>query len=93
MLALGHVSRKKEKIKEEEIQSMKCTEGTQTEEGSKWLKKHKRRSKVRESKSLKEKIKEDKETKRIDCGQVNKWKKDANGCFGAPHGEEGRTGW
>jgi hypothetical protein len=39
MLALGNVLRKKEKIKEKEIKSMKCVEGTQTEEGSKWLKK------------------------------------------------------
>jgi hypothetical protein len=68
MLTLGHVLRKKAKIKEEERQSMKCAEGTQTEEGSKWLKKHKRRSEVRESNSLKEKIKKDKATKRIDRG-------------------------
>jgi hypothetical protein len=60
MLALGHVLRKKENIKEEERQSMKCMKGTQTEEGSKWLKKHKRRNKVRKSKSLKENIKEEK---------------------------------
>jgi hypothetical protein len=39
MLALGHVLRKKAKIKEKERQSMKCVEGTQTEEGSKWLNK------------------------------------------------------
>jgi hypothetical protein len=51
---------------------MKCTEGTQIEEGSMWLKKHKRRNEVKESKSLKEKIKEGKTTKKIDCGQVNK---------------------
>jgi hypothetical protein len=48
MLALGHVLRKKAKIKEEERQSMKSAEGTQTEEGSKWLKKQKRRSEVKE---------------------------------------------
>jgi hypothetical protein len=80
-LALGHVLRKKENIKEEERQSMKCTEGTQTEEGSKWLKKHKRRNKVKESKSLKEKIKEDKEAKKIDHGQVNKQKKTLMGAL------------
>jgi hypothetical protein len=72
LLDLGHVSRKKEKIKEEEIQIRKCMEGTQTEEGSKWLKNHKRRSEVRENKSSKEKIKEKKVAKRIYCGQVNK---------------------
>jgi hypothetical protein len=72
LLDLGHVSRKKENIKEEEIQIRKCMEGTQTEEGSKWLKNHKRRSEVRENKSLKENIKEDKVEKRIYCGQVNK---------------------
>jgi hypothetical protein len=43
---------------------MKCVEGTQTKEGSKWLKKHKRRNEVKESKPLKEKIKEDKAAKR-----------------------------
>jgi hypothetical protein len=80
-LALGHVLRKKVKIKEEERQSMKCAEGTQTEEGSKWLKKHKRRNEVKESKSLKEKIKEDKETKKIDRGQVSKWKKTLMGAL------------
>jgi hypothetical protein len=74
-LSLGHVLRKKENIKEEERKSMKCAKDTQTEEGSKWLKKHKRRNEVKESKSLKEKIKEDKETKNIDRGQVRKWKK------------------
>jgi hypothetical protein len=75
MLALGHVLRKKEKIKEEERKSMKSTKGTQIEEGSKWLKKHKIRNKVKERKSLKEKIKEDKKKIYIDRGQVRKWKK------------------
>jgi hypothetical protein len=46
-LALGYVLRKKAKIKEEERQSIKCVKGTQTEEGSKWLKKKKRRSEVK----------------------------------------------
>jgi hypothetical protein len=72
VLALGHVLRKKEKIKEEERQSMKCAEGTQTKEGSKWLKKHKRRNEVKESKPFKENIKEEKETKKIDRRQVSK---------------------
>jgi len=75
MLALGHVLRKKAKIKEEERQSMKCEEGTQTKEGSKWLKKHKRSNEVKESRSLKDKIKEDKAVKKIDHGQVSKRKK------------------
>jgi hypothetical protein len=39
LLALGYVLRKKEKIKEEEIQSTKCAKGTQMEEGLKWSKK------------------------------------------------------
>jgi hypothetical protein len=71
----------KEKIKEEERQRMKCTEGTQTKEGSKWLKKHKRGNEVRESKPVKEKIKEEKETKRIGCGQVRKRKKTLMGAL------------
>jgi hypothetical protein len=60
---------------------MKCVEGTQTEEGSKWLKKHKRRNKVKESKLLKEKIKEDKTSKKMDRGQVSKWKKTLMGAL------------
>jgi hypothetical protein len=74
LLALGHVLRNKVKIKEEERQSMKCMEGTQIEEGSKWLKKHKKRNEVKESNPLKEKIKEDKATMKIDRGQVSKQK-------------------
>ena len=50
-------------------------EGTQTEEGLKWLKKKKRRNEVRKRKSLKEKIKEDKASKNMDRGQLSKWKK------------------
>jgi hypothetical protein len=42
---------------------------------------------------LKEKIKEDKASKNMDHGQLNKRKKTPTGCFGAPHGKEGRTGW
>jgi hypothetical protein len=38
---------------------MNCVEGTLTENGSKWSKKQKRRSEVRESESLNEKIEED----------------------------------
>jgi hypothetical protein len=54
---------------------MKCMEGTQTEEGLKWLKKHKRRNEVKEINSLKEKIKEDKAAKKTDHGQFSKRKK------------------
>jgi hypothetical protein len=60
---------------------LKCTEGTQIEEGSKWLKKHKRRNEVKENKSLKEKIKEDKATKNIYRGQVRKQKKTLMGAL------------
>jgi hypothetical protein len=66
---------------------MKCAEDTQTEEGSKWLKKKKRRREVKEKKVVKERIKEDE----LWTGQQAE--EDTNGCFGAPRGEEGRTGW
>jgi hypothetical protein len=59
-------------------------EGTLTENGSKWSKKKKRRSEVRESESLNEKIKEDRSTKKMDRGQLNKWKNPPTRCFGAP---------
>jgi hypothetical protein len=45
-----------------------------TEIGSKWLKKQKRRSEVRESESLNEKTEEDRSTRKMDRGQLNKWK-------------------
>jgi hypothetical protein len=54
---------------------LKSAEGTLTENGSKWSKKKKRRSEVRESYPLKEKIKEDRSTKNMDRGQLNKQKK------------------
>jgi hypothetical protein len=50
-------------------------EDTLTEEGSKWLKKKKRRNEVRKRKSLKEKIKEDKASKNMDRGQLRNWNK------------------
>jgi hypothetical protein len=64
-----------------------------TENGSKWSKKQKRRSEVRENESLNEKIEEDRSTRKMDRGQLSKQEKSTNGCFGAPHGKEGKTGW
>jgi hypothetical protein len=81
VLALGKVLWKKENIKEEERQSTKCTEGTQTKEGSKWLTKHKIRNEVKKRNPFKEKIKEDKVEKKIDRGQVSKWKKTLMGAW------------
>jgi hypothetical protein len=80
-LSLGYVLRKKAKIKEEERQRMKCTEGTQIEEGSKWLKKHKGRNEVKERKSLKENMKEEKEAKKIDRGKVSERNKTLMGSL------------
>jgi hypothetical protein len=45
-----------------------------TDIGSKWLKKQKRRSKVRERESLNEKIEDDRSERKIDHGQLNKQK-------------------
>jgi hypothetical protein len=36
--------------------------------------------------SLNEKIKEDRSTRKMDRGQLSKWKKNVNECFGAPQG-------
>jgi hypothetical protein len=44
-------------------------------EGLKWVKKKKIKNEVRKNKSLKENIKEDKESKKIDHRQLNKRKK------------------
>jgi hypothetical protein len=70
-----------------------CAEGTLTEIGSKWSKKQKRRSEVRENKSLDEKIEENRSARKMDHGQLNKQEKSTNGCFGAPRGKDGKTGW
>jgi hypothetical protein len=62
------------KVKEER-RSTNCAEGTLTENGSKWSKKRKRRSEVRESELLNEKIKEDRSARKMDRGQLSKRKK------------------
>jgi hypothetical protein len=54
---------------------MNCMEGTLTKNGSKWSKKQKRRSELRENKLLNENIEEEISTRNMDCGQLNKWKK------------------
>jgi hypothetical protein len=41
---------------------------------SKWLKKKKRWSEVQERKPLDEEIEEDRSTRKVDHGQLNKWK-------------------
>jgi hypothetical protein len=72
----GHVGPwlwKEAKIKEEE-RTVNWAEGTLTENGSKWSKKQKRRSELRESYLLKEQIKEDRSAKKMDCGQLSKQK-------------------
>jgi hypothetical protein len=81
LLALGYVLRKKVKIKEEERQSMKCAEGTQTEEGSKWLKKKKRRNEVKEKQVVEREDQGRQSNKEDDRGQVSKWKKTLMGAL------------
>jgi hypothetical protein len=53
---------------------MNCAKGRLIEIRSKWLKKKKRWSEVRESKSLDEEIEEDKSTRKMDRGKLSKWK-------------------
>ena len=65
-------------------------EGTLTENGSKWSKKQKRRSEVRERESLNEKIEENKSTKKMDHGQLNKWKKTPTDALEHPMGKKER---
>jgi hypothetical protein len=71
---------------------MKCMEGTQTEEGSKWLKKKKRRSEVKERK-IKREDQGRQRSKEDESWTGQQVEEDTNRCFGAPRGEEGRTGW
>jgi hypothetical protein len=51
-----------------------CVEDTLTEIRSKWSKKQKRRSEVRENESLDEKIEENRSARKMDRGQLSKWK-------------------
>jgi hypothetical protein len=51
-----------------------CAEGRLTEIRSKWLKKQKRWSEVRERKSLDEEIEEDRSARKVDRGQLSKRK-------------------
>jgi hypothetical protein len=46
-----------------------------TEIGSKWSRKRKIRSKVRENEPLNEKVEEDRSKRKMDCGQISKQKK------------------
>jgi hypothetical protein len=92
-LALGYGLRKKSKKKEEKRRSTNCAEGTLTENGSKWSKKQKRRSEVRESESIEREDQGRQINKKMDRGQLNKWKNPSTECFGAPRRKEGKTGW
>jgi hypothetical protein len=73
-LALGYGLRNKAKKKEEKRRSVNCAEDAWTEIGSKWPKKQKRRSEVRENEPLDEKIEETNQARKMDRGQLNKRK-------------------
>jgi hypothetical protein len=72
---------------------MKCAEGTQTEEGSKWLKKQKRRIKVKENQIIKREDQGRKSNKEYESWTGQQEEEYTNRFFGAPCKEEGRTGW
>jgi hypothetical protein len=74
VLALSYGLRKKENKKENNRRSVNYAKGTLNKIGSKWLKKQKRRSKARESYLLNEKIEDDRSTRKMDRGQLNKRK-------------------
>jgi hypothetical protein len=42
---------------------------------------------------LDKEIEDDKSTRNMDHGKLNKWKKSTIGFFGAPRKKEGKTGW
>jgi hypothetical protein len=71
-LALGYGRKKRLR---EKRQNANCVEDAWTEIGAKWPKKKKRWSKVRESESLDERIKENRSTRKMDRGKLNKRKK------------------
>jgi len=71
---------------------MKSIEGTQTEEGLKWLKKQKRMSKVREKQVIKGEYQGRKHSKEDGSWTSQQEEEDTNGCCGSPRREEGRIG-
>jgi hypothetical protein len=75
LLALGYGLRNKAKKKEKKRRSTNCMEDTLTEIESKWSKKQKIRREVRENESLDEDIKDDRSSRKMDHGQLSKWKK------------------
>jgi hypothetical protein len=70
-LALGYGG---EKILWKKRRNVNCVEGRLNEIRSKWLKKQKRQSEVREKKSLDEETKKNKSTRKVDRGQLKKRK-------------------
>jgi hypothetical protein len=69
VLALG--CGRKERLSKE-ARSTNCMESILIEIGSKWPKKNKIMSEVRKSDSLNEKAEEDRSTRKMDRGQLNK---------------------
>jgi hypothetical protein len=80
LLALGYVLRKKENIKEEERWNTNYTRITQTEEGSKWLNKQKRRSKVKEKLAIRREDLGIQSSKEEGSWTTKKVEEDINGC-------------
>ena len=93
LLALGLVLRKKSKIKEEERRRMNYAGRTQIEEGSKWLKKKKRKKEVRENLVVGREDQGRQISKEDGSWKTQQVEKYTNGCFGALRGKGVRTGW
>jgi hypothetical protein len=72
---------------------VKYTEGTQTEEGSKWLKKQKRRRKVEGKRVIKGEYQGRQSSKEDELWTGQQVEEDTNRFFGEPHRVEGRIGW
>jgi hypothetical protein len=68
-------------------------EGTQTEEMSRWLKKKKRRSEVKEKRVVKGEDKGRQIRKEDESWTGQQAEEDTSRFFGAPRRGEGRTGW
>jgi hypothetical protein len=71
LLALGYG---RKRILQKKRRNTNYAEGRLTDIRSKWLKKQKRWSEVRERKSLDEEIEEERLVRKVDRGQLNKWK-------------------
>jgi hypothetical protein len=93
LLALGHVLRKKEKIKGRRKTKYEVR-GRHTNRGRVEVVKEAEKKERSKGKQVVEREDQGRQRNKEDRSWTSQQvEEDTNGCFGAPRGEEGRTGW